>query len=429
MTTKHLVERSEDYQRLRNETRERHPEPVPEPVIPDLRSPLERYRSKPRKSLSVTDLVSPSWCELQYWYNLTKYGRKRPTRVMEQGSKIHKTLENEVHQTVSVSITTKEDAWGLRIWNIIQGLRTLQETGLTRELEVWGVIDGLVVNGIIDELSYICPDRELEEADRACLTKKESSPANQASITNFLKPASSQINERGEDEDINPLIKRTPRVYITDVKTRTVKSVPKGAAFRPTLMQLMLYHRLFSDLATNKIDVEILFDRFNLDPNQNFSDAFIAQITSINEIFYDAPPIDSGNQDKNPSLSLPNQSLMQLILNHNTLSKLWAFMIQEFHRALPAGLDSIGNVLKAEYRAQSDGVITGFKTFLYDHNIIQAYLDDELRWWKGERPAKGVCIEEAYKCTSCEFADDCSWRKERIEEATERYRARTRSVV
>ena len=35
-------------------------------------------------------------------------------------------------------------------------------TGLTRELEVMGVVDGEVIIGIIDELSYACPDEELE---------------------------------------------------------------------------------------------------------------------------------------------------------------------------------------------------------------------------------------------------------------------------
>lgn len=347
---------------------------------------------------------------------------------MRQGSKVHKTLENEVHQTVPVNIDTKEDAWGLRIWNIIQGLRTLQETGITRELEVWGVIDGLVVNGVIDELSYICPDRELEEATESCLNNKDALPTDQASITNFLQSDRSQNSGRGVLQDINTLLKKTSRVYITDVKTRTLKAVPKGPSFRPTLMQLMLYHRLFSDMATNKTDSEILFDRYDLNPTQPFSDKFIAQISSISETFYDAPS-DSEKTIEGPSSNPTTQDSMQLILDHNSLSELWVFMIQEFQRAMPKGLDSIGNVLKAEYRAQSDGTIMGIKTFLYDDDIMQTYLDDELRWWKGERAAQGVCVEEAYKCRSCKFADDCSWRKERIEESTERHRARTRSVV
>lgn len=347
---------------------------------------------------------------------------------MKRGSKVHKRLEDEVHQTVPVEIQTKEDAWGLRIWNIIQGLRTLQETGITRELEVWGVIDGLVVNGVIDELSYICPDRELEEGAGPSLITQDTLPADQSSITKFLRPDGSQNNGRGVRKDINTLPKKKSRIYITDVKTRTVKAVPKGASFRPTLMQLMLYHRLFSDMATNRTDSTTLFDRFSLNPTQPFSDTLVAQISSISEDFQDAL-FDPENSNKTPLSQDETQDSMHLILNHNSLSALWTLMIQEFQRAMPAGLDSIGNVLKAEYRAQSDGAIMGIKTFLNDNDVMQSYLDDELRWWRGEREARGVCVEEAYKCGSCEFAEACSWRRERIEEATERHRARTRSVV
>lgn len=80
---------------------------------------------------------------------------------MKQGTTIHKTLEDEVHTTVSVEVATKEDALALRIWNIIQGLCTLREFGMTRELEVWGLVDGELVNGVIDQLSYECPDPSL----------------------------------------------------------------------------------------------------------------------------------------------------------------------------------------------------------------------------------------------------------------------------
>src|ERR1700712_809658 len=95
-----------------------------EPILadrktPDIRSPLERFRTKPKKALSVTDLVSPAWCELQYWYTLTLHGRKKRTPAMKQGSKVHQKLEDQVHTTVKVDIQTKEDAWGLRIWNVI----------------------------------------------------------------------------------------------------------------------------------------------------------------------------------------------------------------------------------------------------------------------------------------------------------------------
>ncbi|KAL9122989.1 MAG: hypothetical protein Q9187_000447, partial [Circinaria calcarea] len=176
--------------------------------------------------------------------------------------------------------------------------------------------------------------------------------------------------------------------------TRGVKTIPKGAAFRPTLMQLMLYQLLLSELATNKVDADTIFNRYSLDSNTNFSDSFIAQIGSLNEIYYDAP----SDLPESPEPQASDQDPIQVLLTHNSLGSLWTFMIQEFQRTLPNGIDSIGNVLKAEYRDQTDGTILGIKTFLYDHNVISEYVDNELRWWRGEREAQGVIVEEAYKC-------------------------------
>lgn len=342
---------------------------------------------------------------------------------MRQGSRVHKTLEDQVHTTVEVDVLSKEDAWGLRIWNIIQGLKTLRDTGMTREIEVWGVVDGLVVNGVLDELSYICPDRELEEV--TAKSPQDTPSADQTSITNFLDQGNSNSNDLGVIKNLRDMIKKTSRIYLTDVKTRGAKSIPKGASFRPTLMQLMLYHRLLSDLATNKVDASVIFDRYDLDSAAPFSDNFVAQIGNLNEVFYEA----STDPEHVPDVPSPAQDPMQTLLEHNSLHRLWGLMIQEFKRTMPAGVKSIGNVLKAEYRGQVDGAILGIKTFLYDDKVMQTYLDDEMRWWKGEREAQGVCLEEAYKCGFCEFADECSWRKNKIEEATVAHRARTRSVV
>lgn len=392
----------------------------PKPEVPDLRSPLERFRTKPRKALSVTDLISPSWCELQYWYVLTKHGKKRRTPAMRQGSEVHKILEDQVHQTVAVDITSKEDAWGLRIWNIIQGLKTLRETGMTRELEVWGTVDGLVVNGVIDELSYVCPDSELEEAEEKSDKAAKTLPVDQASITDFLGGSTLESSSHNIFQSLRSK-NQSPKIYLTDVKTRGINSIPKGASFRPTLMQLMLYHRFLSDLATNKVNADVLFDRYGLDPDVQFSDSFISQVGSLNEVF-DVP--SSSETDPFPS----SQDSMAVLLGHNSLRSLWTFMISEFAHTMPAGLKSIGNVLKAEYRNANDGEIMGAKTFMYDDKRMQEYLDDEMRWWKGERSPQGVCLEEAYKCGFCEFADECDWRKNKIEEATEKMR-RSRSVV
>ncbi|KAL8865398.1 MAG: hypothetical protein Q9198_009344 [Flavoplaca austrocitrina] len=399
----------------------------PKPSEPDLRSPLERFRSKPRKALSVTDLVSPSWCELQYWFTLTKHGKKRRTPAMKQGTAVHKILEDEVHRTVEIKIRTKEDAWGLRIWNVIQGLRTLRETGMTRELEVWGVFDGLVVNGVVDELSHECPDPELDSASLEPTNAVPSLPPDQRSITDFLSPNGfrtlSQTNF-GAVATSSPQTSYTGRdspIYITDTKTRSVKSIPKAASFRPTLMQLMLYHRLVSNMATNEVDASALFSRHDLEADKPFTDAFVAQISGI---FSDAPPSTPRPENPEAPQSSPaiEQDTLNLLLTHNSLNRLWALMMRDFQSTFPRGAHSVGKVLKADYRDAVTGHVIGEKTVLMDEELLTRYLESELQWWKGERPAQGVCLEEAYKCGSCDFADECGWRKGKIEEAREKMR-------
>lgn len=344
---------------------------------------------------------------------------------MKQGSAVHKVLEDQIHETVAVDIKSKEEAWGLRVWNVIQGLKTLRETGITRELEIWGVVEGLVVNGVIDELSYICPDTELEAIEQKGRTATELPAADQRTITEFLGPSTLESSGTGVLNKLrSSLPEKTSKIYITDVKTRSTKSIPKAPSFRPTLMQLMLYRRILSDIATNKVDADIIFDRYELQADISFGDGFIAQIGSLNADALLA--LDSSQEDS----ALPStRDSMTVLLDHNSLRKLWTYMMQKFSQTFPAGAKSIGNVLKAEYRTPTDGAVLGNKTFLYDDTVMQEYLDSEMRWWKGERAAEGVCVEEAYKCRTCDFFDECSWRRNKIEEATLKMRERKSSVV
>ncbi|KAH6717121.1 exonuclease V a 5' deoxyribonuclease-domain-containing protein [Leptodontidium sp. MPI-SDFR-AT-0119] len=394
--------------------------PKENPDNPDLRSPIERFRTPPKKALSVTDLVSPAWCELQYWYTLTKHGRKRRTPAMKEGTRVHKVLEEQVYTIIRVEVQSREDAWGLRIWNVIQGLRTLRDTGQTRELEIWGTVDGLVVNGVIDELSYICPDTDLEDS----LQKPpEDLPTDQTTIADFFKAVGAKSLEEATKSKRRT---QTKKVYLCDVKTRAVRSVPSASAFKPTRIQLMLYHRLLSSLATNTVDFSILASRYNLNATKVLSDEFIAQVGSLNdELFYDAPA-DPDSQNTSPNWS---QDTMSTLLAHNTLNLLWSLMIIEFQLTLPNGVDSLGRVLKAEYRSRDDGEVVGVKTLPMDDMELTTFISHEMEWWKGERQAEGVVVEEAFKCRSCDFADACEWRLQKVEEAREKARMSNRRTA
>lgn len=316
---------------------------------------------------------------------------------MRTGSKIHQKLEDEVHTTVPVQVQTKEDRFGLRMWNTISGLRCLRETGLTRELEVWGVIHGQVVNGVIDEVSYECPDLALEE--QVELAKAQQSggtlplPKDQPSIAQAFAKAS------GADNDGHAWVgslEPDRQIYIADVKTRGVRTKPAGASLRPTWMQLMLYRKLLESLSLNTVDAEIIFARYDLKPLESFTEVFLQEIGDIGP--------------ENEAAHFPN------------LLSLWSLLVTEMQLTIPPS--KLSPILRAEFRFSKTGDVIGSELTVYDMDVIEKYIAEEMAWWKGTREAKGVEIEEAFKCRICDFAEDCTWRQKKVDEAVEKSRLR-----
>ncbi|RYP11118.1 hypothetical protein DL764_000276 [Monosporascus ibericus] len=382
----------------------------------DTRSPLERFRSFPKKPLTVTDLSSGAWCELQYWYTLTRLpgGRKTRTAAMKGGTKVHQTLEDEVHTTIQVNVAAKEEAFALRIWNFIQGLRTLRDTGMTRELEVWGMVDGEVANGVIDEVSYTCPNTAFEEELQGEWFGGEATedPKRRSSIVDYFQPHRRSI-------------------YLTDIKTRGSTRLPSGAALRPARVQLFLYHRLLSDMASGKVDYPAIIARYGLSPQARFSDAFMAQIGDLyDEVFFDADSEpeslpstprsprygpDTGYPGSSPDTSAHLAPLPDL-LRYRSIEQLIPLLQAELEETFPQGADTIGELLAVQYRHRDDCRIIGYNSFPNDPEALDGYLRRNLTWWRGGREAEGVSIEETYKCRSCEFAEICQWRKDKEEE-------------
>lgn len=400
-----------------------------DPFDDDGRSPLQRFRSYPRRPLTVTDLTSGAWCELQYWYTLTRLpgGRRTKTAAMRQGSKVHKALEDEVHTTVKIEILTKEDGFALRLWNLIQGLRTLRETGLTRELEVWGVVEGNVVNGVIDSVSHENPDSEFEDE----LSSQESQVDRQQSrVTDYF--LNSQKKNPGSQQ---------PKAYLSDVKTRGSLAPVSKALLRPAKFQLLLYHRFLAEMAADRLDYSILFRRYGLDADDTFSDAFMAQIGDLHDdIFFDAPtssnsePWSSGEtNDTGPSSDLSNEhenSSQEApdILKFGTLRELVSLVRHEISLTFPDGEDSIGQMLRVVYVLRQNGREIDVHNFPVSKTVLSDYLERYMAWWQGKREAYGVQIEDAFKCGTCEFAADCSWRQanddERVRKAHEKIKTK-----
>ncbi|KAJ2979858.1 hypothetical protein NUW58_g7095 [Xylaria curta] len=315
---------------------------------------------------------------------------------MRGGSRVHQRLEDEVHSAVQVSVASKEEAFALRLWNVIQGLRTLRDTGMTRELEVWGTAEGETLNGVIDQLSHESPNASFEEELNLA---NAGASAQRPSVGDYVGP-----------------IHKT--VYLTDVKTRGSDRLPSGTAVRPAKVQLFLYHRLLSDMVTDKVDYTAVFERYGLNGEARFSDAFMAQIGGLHdEIFYDA--------DSNVG-EIPTETELPDLLGYRCISQIIPLLKAELRATFPRGSASISDLLAVQYRHRADGRVLGNNSFFNDPVSLDDYIKDNLRWWRGEREPEGVIIEETYKCGWCEFAETCQWRRDKeVELLNRRRRGRT----
>ncbi|KAH7312432.1 exonuclease V a 5' deoxyribonuclease-domain-containing protein [Stachybotrys elegans] len=377
--------------------------------VGDDRSPLQRFRSFPRKPLTVSDLTSGAWCELQYWYTLTRLpgGRRTRTAAMKQGSKIHQQLEDEVHTTVRVDVTSKEDGFGLRLWNLIQGMRTLRETGMTRELEVWGMVDDQLVNGVIDGLTHENPNPEFEAE---LIRESLQGDSRQSRLTDYFP------SQRTSQSSCS-----APKVYLSDTKTRGTMRPVSAAQLRPSKIQLLLYHRFLTEMAAGRLDLFRVFRRYGLDPDEPFSDAFLAQMASLHdEVFVDAPtsperpPVRSTSAESvghAAGSSWSSSASESDLIRYRTLREMASLVEEELARTFPDAEDSLGHILRLQYVHREDGRELDVHDFPVSKQALKEYLDKHMRWWRGERQADGVDIEEAFKCQICEFAPECSWRQ------------------
>ncbi|XP_048206957.1 exonuclease V [Perognathus longimembris pacificus] len=119
----------------------------------DVSSPMERFHLK---YLYVTDLSTQSWCELQMAYEKELPDVLTPEKaaVLNTGASIHLARELELHDLVTIPVTTKEDTWAIKFLNILSMIPTLQSEGRIREFPVFGEVEGMFLVGVIDELHY-----------------------------------------------------------------------------------------------------------------------------------------------------------------------------------------------------------------------------------------------------------------------------------
>jgi len=182
-------------------------------------SPLHRHRQ--RRALSVTDITASEWCEKQMEFTLI-LGRPEKTAAMKLGSARHTELETEVLVRVELDIRSKEDSWAVRLVNFIVGVNQLLFDGMTRELPVVGLVEGVWLIGIIDEVR-MCEQSGMK------------------------------------------------RPLLVDTKTRSRAALPSEPQKRNARLQLMCYKFLWDNIVKSEFPSSSFFQYFGLRPQRSLS--------------------------------------------------------------------------------------------------------------------------------------------------------------
>lgn len=68
--------------------------------------------------------------------------------------------------------------------------------------------------------------------------------------------------------------------------------------------------------------------------------------------------------------------------------------------------------LKLEYVHQESGALIDSRPVQYEGEVLRGELREYLGFWRGQRDARGVDVEEAWKCKMCPFQQNCQWGKD-----------------
>ncbi|XP_078278496.1 exonuclease V isoform X2 [Rhinoraja longicauda] len=176
-----------------------------------------------------------------------------------------------------------------------------------------------------------------------------------------------------------------------ELKTRAQPTLPSAAQRKSHHLQVNVYKLLFEALIKGQLKKDTIIQHLQLQTAQSFG----------SEVMLHAKKMG---------------------LFVNTFGELLDLI---FLNLMYIQIPTIG-VLKIEYCYQADASVIGTEVVHFEERRLDKELKHYCSFWKGQREAQGVDIEEAWKCRSCDFADICQWREKKAEEAVQKNRANHR---
>ncbi|KZV76389.1 hypothetical protein PENSPDRAFT_598720 [Peniophora sp. CONT] len=371
-------------------------------------SPYSLFRAW-RKTLSVSDLVGPLWCEVQYDYGLRQRRwielEKRPTsfltadnnviqvnqkiaadndRTLKSGSAIHEKLERRLRpDVVEVQVMNESERWALRLLQMIACLADIQTYGFCREMPSFGILHGHLVNGIIDEVGrkpWITNFRSNSNRSTAATgptTKRPlstpSSPRKpkkaRPSLPAPAAPATAQqtrLTTFVGSSRAAPAAPNTPSyaLHLSDTKTRRKQTIPSDDDATSARLQLMIYQRLLVGVMSPSFPWAAFWARLGVDPLEPLCDEFLEQALPL----------------------LPGADKEKLILKqYGSFPRTLTALVAAFHKALAElHVVHVDRTLEIVYRSQRS--TKAQKRAAEDAALLQAALEQKLLQEEGADP-------------------------------------------
>ncbi|KAJ7194675.1 exonuclease V [Mycena pura] len=401
-------------------------------------SPFLHYR--PWGRLSVADLTSRlSWCEVKLEYDLqrrtSRKSNDRPTSVATEKTIVVQQNDNAArHYNVSqcdrVSqrcgasqydrashwprdrasqreqiiqelepeekndfvITCEEERLAFHLMNLISSLKSLGAEECAREIPVFGMVEGVVVTGYIDELRIID-----QSASGTGMKRTSDAPLPSPKRICIGSPTSHEAKPIPVMQTMGLTMR-----FIQIITTYSTDSIPPDENLQHIRLQLMLYCRLLTSLL-DPIDFSVLLANLRVDPTRPFSRRFVLQLWEK----MGRDPVHHANHLQDMALLFTTR-VAALDLPPVSTSLKIIFRCPDKH------LTPRRN--KGKGRQHHLGRPIGIKEFTMDNAYLHSYLNEAMQWWKGERKARGVAEQHVGRCFSCQYKDDCEWREQKATE-------------
>lgn len=259
----------------------------------------QRLAKPPR--LSVSQLVGPTWCEFQYHYGLLTHARlppeqrpptldlghgqtlvlsrhavRRRARILAAGTQVHESLELAAPQAEAAASAAallpaavrETDKYAARcVQTAMACVRLRRSPGVAREVPVVGLVHGIVVRGIIDEIAAVPRSRPCSQAPAPTPAPTSSkkkyihdpkqtkltfpTPAIPTERSSAPTPSSPSLSSSSSSSPSPSSYSAPPMGWtfeIRDSKTRRSARPPRDEDQKGARMQCMIYKRLWDGL-------------------------------------------------------------------------------------------------------------------------------------------------------------------------------------